>query len=138
MSAIIVDGNALAREIRTEVSDALAELADAGHPPPCVAIVQIGDDPAAAMYTRRLQRTFGDASMRVEVRQLSAETTAADAVATVAALSADPDVHGIQIQTPTPPEVPLARLLDALDPRKDLDGIHPYNAGLLAQGRPAI
>ncbi len=136
--ATIVDGNGLAREIRAEVSASLSELVSQGHPAPCVAIVQIGEDPSASMYTRRLQKSFGDAGVRVEVRQLNAAVSATDAAGAVADLSRDPSIHGIQLQTPVPQQVSLAALLDALDPAKDLDGIHPTNAGLLAQGRPAI
>src|SRR5437588_9807875 len=121
--ATIVDGNALAREIRAEVTRGFAELAARGNPTPGVAIVQIGDDQSASMYTRRLQKSFADAGVRVELCQLDASISASDAAAAVARLSADSAIHGIQIQTPVPPQVSLATLLDALDPRKDVDGI---------------
>jgi methylenetetrahydrofolate dehydrogenase (NADP+)/methenyltetrahydrofolate cyclohydrolase len=134
----VVDGNALAREIRTEISASFANLVSQGHPPPRVAIVQVGDDKSASMYTRRLQKSFTDNRVEVEVRQLAGDIDAAAAVQAVADLSRDSAIHGIQIQTPVPAEISLARLLEALDPTKDLDGIHPANAGLLAQGRPAV
>src|SRR5262249_34458941 len=134
----IVDGNALARDIRAEVTASLTELVSKGHPAPGIAIVQIGDDPSASMYTRRLQKSFTDAGARVEAVQLDAGISGGEAAAAVKNLSLDPAVHGIQVQTPVPPQVSLAALLDALDPAKDLDGIHPTNAGLLAQGRPAV
>src|SRR5438876_995445 len=136
--ATIVDGNALARDIRAEVSGTFADLIAQGHPTPGVAIVQVGDDPSASMYTRRLQRSLTEAGTLVQVRQLDSSVSADVACATVAELSQDPAIHGIQIQTPVPPQVSLAVLLDALDPAKDIDGIHPINAGLLAQGRPAV
>lgn len=134
----IVDGNALSREIREGVRESFAELARAGVMPPRVAIVQFGDDPAATQYTRRLQRTFGDAGAAVNLHELPASATEEEAARLVRELSRSRGIHGIQIQTPLPLHVSLASVLDPLDPAKDLDGIHPRNAGLLAQGHPFV
>src|SRR4051794_14054265 len=136
--ATIVDGNALAREIRDEVAESFAKLAAPDRVPPRVAIVLIGQDEAATVYTRRLQRTFTDASVGVELHDLPTSASLIEAEALVRGLSEDERIHGIQLQTPLPPQIPLSALLDVLDPHKDLDGIHPANAGLLAQGRPSI
>lgn len=134
----IVDGNALAREIRGEVAEGFAALAELGGPPPRVAIIQVGDDPAAGSYTRHLIRTFTQAGVAAEDHSLPASCSLDDVVRLVSSLSASPAIHGIQVQTPLPMQVPLADVVTALDPAKDLDGIHPLNAGLLAQGRPSV
>ncbi|MEA2638759.1 MAG: methylenetetrahydrofolate dehydrogenase / methenyltetrahydrofolate cyclohydrolase [Chloroflexota bacterium] len=135
---IVVDGNALAREIRDEVTAAFQAEASASGVPPRMAILQLADAAAASQYTRRLQRTFSEAGATVDLHELPTHAGLNEAIALVEALSNDPEIQGIQIQTPLPPQIPLATLLEALDPTKDLDGIHPTNAGRLAQGRPTI
>jgi methylenetetrahydrofolate dehydrogenase (NADP+)/methenyltetrahydrofolate cyclohydrolase len=134
----LVDGNAIAREIRESVAVELGRTAASSGVTPRVAIVQGGGDPAASQYTRRLQRTFADAGVTADVHELSPEDSLENAVDLVTQLSIDTTIHGIQIQVPLPAHIPLQALLAALDPAKDVDGIHPYNAGLLAQGHPAI
>ncbi len=136
--AIIVDGNALAREICEQVGQAFAETKARTGVIPRLAIVQPEGGEAAAVYTRRLQRTFATAGVEVAVHDLPAEAPFEYVRNLIAALSADAAVHAIQIQTPLPPHLALGDLLGALDPGKDVDGIHPYNTGLLAQGRPGI
>lgn len=134
----IVDGVALARDLREEAARQIRDLAARRPDPPCVAIVQAGSDPASAMYTRQLQRVFTAAGVVVDVHELPFDVSPDDAANLIHSLSAQPGVHGIQIQTPLPPQIPLARLLEALAPSKDLDGVHPFNAGCLAQGNPSI
>ncbi len=136
--ATIVDGNALAREICEQLGQAFAEARARSGVVPRLAIVQPEGDEASAVYTRRLQRTFSTAGVEVTVHELPAEVPLEHARNLVASVSADEAVHAIQIQTPLPPHIPLGDLLGALDPAKDVDGIHPYNTGLLAQGRPGI
>ncbi|HZT08038.1 MAG TPA: bifunctional 5,10-methylenetetrahydrofolate dehydrogenase/5,10-methenyltetrahydrofolate cyclohydrolase [Chloroflexota bacterium] len=138
MAAIVVDGNALAREVRSEAGSLLSRLASRGLRSPSLAIVQIGDDAGASLYTRRLQRSFADTGVRVEVRQLAASASQGEALACIAELSRDQAIDAIQVQTPVPAHIGFSALADALDPAKDVDGVHPINAGLLAQGRPAI
>ena len=134
----LVDGNALARDIRADILSAIQATVAQGRAAPRIAILQVTDDPAATQYTRRLQRTCTETGFEVDVQQLPPDTARQAVVDLVRALSEDVGVHGIQIQVPLPAHIPLADLLAELDPAKDLDGIHPYNAGLLAQGRPAI
>jgi methylenetetrahydrofolate dehydrogenase (NADP+)/methenyltetrahydrofolate cyclohydrolase len=136
--ATIVDGNALSREICEQVGQAFTEARSRSGVTPHLAIVQPQGDEASAVYTRRLQRTFSTAGVQVTVHDLPAEASAAEASTLIASLSADPTVHAIQIQTPLPPQLQLGDLLAALDPAKDVDGIHPQNTGLLAQGRPGL
>ncbi len=134
----IVDGNTLAREIREECAREFAALAAASGQPPRVAIVQVGDDRAAGSYTRHLVRTFAQSGVAVEEHALSGSASLEEVIQLVSGLSASQAIHGIQVQTPFPEHIPLADVVMALDPAKDLDGIHPLNAGLLAQGRPSI
>lgn len=136
MSARRLEGAPIARQIRQEVEEGLHALLAAGGPVPHLAVLQAGDDPAATTYVRGIVRSFEGASMRCTVRQLPADVSAAAFGAAVRDLSHDPGVHGIIVQTPLPPQVPLDAVLDALDPAKDVDGIHPLNAGLLALGTP--
>lgn len=135
---MIVDGSALAREIRGQVQACLADLVARGGDAPRVAIVQVGGSAEGALYTRQLQRTFGRAGVDVDICPIPENASLGEAVRAVGELSRNPSIHGIQIQAPLPPNVPLPELAEALDPAKDLDGLHPANAGLLAQGRPWI
>src|SRR4051794_23982702 len=100
MTATIVDGNAMARDIRADVTRSIAELVAQGKPAPGIAIIQVGEDPSPAMYTRRLQKTFTDSGVRVELRNIDAGASASEAARAVAELSRDASIHGIQIQTP--------------------------------------
>lgn len=134
----IVVGSALALEICEKIGQAFADLIRRSGVTPRLAIVQPEGDDAAAVYTRRLRRTFTNAGVSVSVHQLPAKISLDDARRLVAALSADPTVHAIQILTPLPPHIDLGALLAELDPAKDVDGMHPENAGLLAQGRPRL
>jgi methylenetetrahydrofolate dehydrogenase (NADP+)/methenyltetrahydrofolate cyclohydrolase len=132
------DGNALSRALREESAAQIAELAAAGHPQPSIAIVQSAGEEAAGVYTRRLQRLLSEAGVGVRVIELPAEATLDEAKPAVEQLSADPAIHAVQLQTPLGPNIRLADVVDVLDPAKDVDGVHPWNIGLLAQGRPAI
>lgn len=135
---IVVDGNAILNEIQEEVTASFAAVAAARGVAPRVAIVQAAGDEGAAIYTRQLTRTFQRVGVQVEVHDLPADASISRARAVVQWLSEDPGVHGIQLQTPMPPQLPMAQLAAALDPGKDLDGVHPRNAGLLAQGMPDV
>lgn len=134
----LVDGNAILRETQQGVGEAVSQHVAATGVTPRITVVQAGDDAAASMYTRRIARNLEPAGIQVDVTQIPVDTSLREAQDLIRALSADPAVHGIQLQTPLPVHLPIAELVLALDPKKDLDGIHPYNAGLLAQGQPAI
>jgi methylenetetrahydrofolate dehydrogenase (NADP+)/methenyltetrahydrofolate cyclohydrolase len=136
--ATIVDGNALSRTLREEASARIADLIAAEHPQPSLAIVQAPDEEAAGMYTRRLQRLLTEAGVAVQVIDLPRGAGPAEVRPLIEQLSADDRVHAIQLQTPLGPNVALADVIGALDPAKDVDGIHPSNVGLLAQGRPTV
>ncbi len=133
--AIMVDGGAILREIREEVAPEISELTNRTRITPHVVIIEFGTNPETALYTRQLRRTLGAAGIETAVEQIADDTPLEHAQGTLRRLSADSNVHGIQLQMPLSKHLSLQDLADALDPAKDLDGIHPYNAGLLAQGR---
>ncbi len=138
MSAQILDGRVLAQELRAEVSAQIAELRAQIDRPPTIAVVQVGDDPAATRYVRSIDRLCQSLGAACRALALPATIEQTDLEATVADLSRDDRIDGILIQLPLPAGLSLDGVLHRLAPEKDLDGIHPINAGLLAQGRPAL
>ena len=99
-------------------------------------MVLVGDVAASQVYVRNKENASRLAGIRGEVVRLPADVTEGALLATIDALNADPEVHGILVQLPLPPQVDEHRVIEAIDPRKDVDGFHPENAGLLAIGRP--
>jgi methylenetetrahydrofolate dehydrogenase (NADP+)/methenyltetrahydrofolate cyclohydrolase len=138
VTARLLDGRALSRELRAEVAEALAAFRAAGGPQPHLAVVQVGDDPAATSYVRSIVRSCASADLACTVEPLPADAEPGAVLALIRGLSDDADVHGILIQAPLPPPLTLAEAAAAMDPRKDVDGAHPLNLGRLAQGRPSI
>ena len=136
MPAQIIDGKALAETIRQEVATKVAEHRATSGRVPGLAVVLIGDNPASRVYVRNKQKACEAAGMVGTLIRLAAETTEAELLATVDALNADPAIHGILVQLPLPPHLSDERVIERINPRKDVDGFHPENAGLLAIGRP--
>ena len=137
MSARIIDGKAIAAEVRAEVADRVRGLAERGVTPGFVDLL-IGDEPASATYVRMKNKAAAEAGMRAFDRSLPAEATREEALSIIGALNADPEIHGIIVQSPLPAESPIDifDLQRAIAPAKDVDGLHPENQGLLAMGRP--
>jgi methylenetetrahydrofolate dehydrogenase (NADP+)/methenyltetrahydrofolate cyclohydrolase len=134
MSARIIDGKAVAAALRAEVAGRVAALPFR----PGLAVVLVGDDPASAVYVRNKDRAAREAGIAAETIRLPAATTEAALLAEVARLNADPAVDGILLQLPLPPQIDPHRVIGAIDPEKDVDGLHPVNAGLLAAGRTGL
>jgi methylenetetrahydrofolate dehydrogenase (NADP+) / methenyltetrahydrofolate cyclohydrolase len=135
MSAAVIDGGRLADELRADVERRVGELAAAGVRPG-LATVLVGEDYAAHAYERRVRRLAEQMGCRYVSEQLAADVEEADALALVGKLNADPRVSGILILRPLPPQVPEEHLYEQLDPLKDVEAVHPENAGLLALGEP--
>lgn len=135
MSAAVIDGSEIADELRTDVGRRFAELARAGVRPG-LATVLAGEDYAAQAYERRVRRLAEGLGCRYVSEQLSSEVEEADALALVGKLNADPRISGILILRPLPPQVSEEHLYRQLDPLKDVEAVHPENAGLLALGEP--
>jgi methylenetetrahydrofolate dehydrogenase (NADP+)/methenyltetrahydrofolate cyclohydrolase len=135
VSARVIDGNALAAELRAEVEAHLRELAGQGVRAG-LATVLAGEDYAAQAYERRLRRVAEELGVRYAAEALAPDVEEAEALAVVGKLNADPRVSGILVLRPLPPQVQEERLYRMLDPLKDVEAVHPENAGLLALGEP--
>ena len=137
MAARIIDGKAIAAEIRGEVAERVRALVDAGTTPGLAAVL-VGDDPASHVYVSAKQKDcaeVGIASRRVE---LPAETPQDELLAEIARLNADPAVTGMIVQLPVPDHIDELAVQMAIDPAKDVDGLHPANVGLMVRGEPAF
>ncbi|MBB4287429.1 bifunctional methylenetetrahydrofolate dehydrogenase/methenyltetrahydrofolate cyclohydrolase FolD [Roseospira goensis] len=137
MTAHIIDGKAFAAGLRQRLAEEVAALAGQGVQPG-LAVVLVGEDPASQVYVGSKERMAKEAGMASTVHRLPAETPQADLLALIASLNADPAVHGILVQLPLPPGLDPQAVVLAIDPAKDVDGLHPINAGNLAIGAPAL
>src|SRR5581483_5655807 len=133
MPAQLIDGRALAAKVREEVAAEVEELGRVG-----LATVLAGDDPASHVYINLKQRHAREAGIEARDLKLPAETTEAELLATIEELNADDAVDGLLVQLPLPGHLDEARVMEAIDPAKDIDGIHPFNAGSLYLGRPRL
>ena len=136
-TAIHIDGKAVAARVRAEVAAAAAGLRAQGVAPTLAAVL-VGDDPASAVYVRSKTRAAREAGVDVRDHKLPATTTQAELEALIAGLNADPIVDGILVQLPLPAPLDADAVIRALDPDKDVDGLHPMSLGLLAQGKPSF
>ncbi|MDX1387871.1 MAG: bifunctional methylenetetrahydrofolate dehydrogenase/methenyltetrahydrofolate cyclohydrolase FolD [Acidobacteriota bacterium] len=133
-----LDGKETAREIRREVTAGCAALLEGSGVVPGLTVVLVGDDPASQVYVRNKERASRKAGMSSQVLQLPATTSEREVLDTVERLNDDPAVHGILVQLPLPDGVDPDRVLQAIDPEKDVDGLHPVNAGRLLVGLPGF
>jgi methylenetetrahydrofolate dehydrogenase (NADP+) / methenyltetrahydrofolate cyclohydrolase len=131
MTASLMKGTELAARIRAEVADEVKELGEIG-----LATVQVGEDPASTIYLRKKHEAAEEAGIRSVDRKLPAETSENELLEVVAELNADDSIDGILVQLPLPEQIDEARVIVAVDPVKDVDGFHPFNAGQLYLGRP--
>jgi len=135
LRAQVIDGEAIAADLKRQVAARITALAARGLRPG-LATVLVGDDYSARAYERRVGRLAAELGCHYASEQLPADAEEADAVAAVGKLDADPRVSGILVLRPLPPHVTEVALYRALDPSKDIEAVHPVNAGLLALGRP--
>lgn len=134
-TATVIDGNALAKELKGRVTAEVEELRSRGvHPG--LATVLVGGNYEAEAYERRLRRLADELGCRYVHERLGDDAVAADALATVGKLNADPRISGILVLRPLAPQVPEVEVYRNLDPLKDVEAVHPLNAGLVALGRP--
>ncbi|MBW2465316.1 MAG: bifunctional methylenetetrahydrofolate dehydrogenase/methenyltetrahydrofolate cyclohydrolase FolD [Deltaproteobacteria bacterium] len=138
MTAQFIDGKALAKTVREEVKvRAEAFEAQAGRKPG-LHVVLVGEDPASQVYVRNKERAAGKAGIAGEVHRLASDVPQADLEAMVTELNARDDIDGILVQLPLPKGLDAQPVLDLIDPSKDVDGLHPMNAGLLSAGREGL
>ncbi|MEM7411944.1 MAG: bifunctional methylenetetrahydrofolate dehydrogenase/methenyltetrahydrofolate cyclohydrolase FolD [Myxococcota bacterium] len=138
MDTVVVDGLGLAQSIRKELGEAIGAHVAAGRRAPKLAVVLVGDDPASASYIKGKRRACDRIGMDSTEVDLPADATQEDVEAVVAKLNADDGVDGILVQLPLPKGLDPAAVTHAIDPAKDVDGLHPTNAGLLLQGLPTL
>ena len=138
MTAGIIDGKAIAQQVRSEVAAEVAAWVGAGNPRPGLATVLVGEDAASAVYVGGKQKASAEVGIEGFDHRLAQDATHAEVEALLLELNADPRVSGILLQLPTPPQVDGARLTELIDPAKDVDGLTPISAGLLAKGRPGL
>ncbi|MEA2917425.1 MAG: methylenetetrahydrofolate dehydrogenase / methenyltetrahydrofolate cyclohydrolase [Bradyrhizobium sp.] len=138
MSARIIDGKAIAAELRAKVAAEVKRLSTQHGVAPGLAVVLAGNNPASESYVGSKAKATKEAGMTSFDHRLPDSVSQADLMALVNKLSADPAVHGILVQLPLPQQIDAQQVLDAIDPRKDVDGFHPVNAGRLASGLPAL
>ncbi len=134
MSAQILDGKALAAEIRSEVKTQVAALAEKGVSP-ALAVILVGDDSASQVYVRNKIKACADTGIRSLEFRMPAETTQQQLLAKIAELNADENVDGILVQLPLPKQINADAVISAIDPAKDVDGFHVVNAGALVTGK---
>jgi len=137
LTARIIDGKALAAQVRDSVKPAVARLAAHGVRPG-LAVIIAGDDPASHTYVRNKIKACADTGVRSELHELPGSIAESALLDRVQALNEDPLVHGILVQMPLPKHVRSASVLDAVSPAKDVDGFHPANLGALVAGLPAV
>lgn len=138
MTAKIIDGKAIAQELRGNIAKATAELTKDHGIVPGLAVVLVGADPASEVYVRSKSKAVTDAGMKSFDHKLPADTSQDDLLALIKQLNEDKSVHGILVQLPLPPQIDSTLVLNSIDPNKDVDGFHPVNAGRLATGQRAL
>lgn len=132
----MLDGRGLAARIIEEVGASVAARLDAGKPAPALATILVGNDPASVTYVRMKHGNAKKAGLEAIDHRLPETTTTDELMSLVRQLSVDESVSGVLIQQPVPPQIEMTRVILELDPVKDVDGFHPVNAGLVAQGHP--
>jgi methylenetetrahydrofolate dehydrogenase (NADP+)/methenyltetrahydrofolate cyclohydrolase len=138
MTARIIDGKALAAELRGKVAEAAASLARDRGLVPGLAVVLVGSNPASEIYVGSKTKLAAGAGMRSFDHRLLETASESDVLALIGRLNADPDVHGILVQLPLPKHIDGQKVVAAIDPRKDVDAFSPMNAGMLSSGLPAL
>jgi methylenetetrahydrofolate dehydrogenase (NADP+)/methenyltetrahydrofolate cyclohydrolase len=133
VAATILDGKALGAKVREEVAAAVAEMDHVG-----LATILVGDDPASHIYIGLKQKAATAAGMEARDIELPADTSEEEVLATIAEVNADDAIDGLLVQLPLPGHLDENRIIEAIAPEKDIDGIHPVNAGRLYLGRPTL
>jgi methylenetetrahydrofolate dehydrogenase (NADP+)/methenyltetrahydrofolate cyclohydrolase len=136
MVATILDGKGIAKQIRAELADEAKAFFDEQGFKPVLAAVLVGADPASEVYVRNKQKACERVGLDSQLYRLPADVAERELLELVARLNVDPGVHGILVQLPLPGHICESRVLDLIDPAKDVDAFHPHNVGLISQGRP--
>lgn len=138
MTATVIDGKSRAATLRTQVAEGVGHFVAKVGRAPGLTVVLVGDDPASQVYVRNKGVQTREVGMISEEIKLPADVAESELLAIIARLNADPAVDGILVQMPLPPGFDPNRVINAIDPDKDVDGLHPVNAGRLALGQPGL
>lgn len=138
MTAQIINGNEIARQIRADIATEVEQWKATGQRLPGLAVILVGNDPASEVYVRGKRRDCEEVGFHSDVQHLSANITQEDLENRIEALNEDPAIDGILVQTPLPAHIDQDRIIDVIDPLKDVDGFHAYNIGRLAIRRPVF
>ncbi len=138
MPAQIIDGKAIAKQIRAEIRERIDVRAADGHRPPGLAVIQVGSDPVSAIYVRNKRKACEDAGIESVDFDLPAETSADELLSLIDRLNADDGVDGILVQLPLPEHIDALSIIERIQPTKDVDGFHPFTVGRLAQRIPVL
>ena len=136
MGAKLIDGKKIAEQIRNEVSLGVLEMKQKHDIKPGLAVILVGDDPASTVYVRNKERDANAVGMNGKIFTFPYNASEENLLSLVHQLNTDTRFHGILVQMPLPKEIDENRIISAIDPLKDVDGLHPYNVGLLASGNP--
>ena len=136
MTAQIIDGNEISKRVHAEVAQEVAELKSKDGTAPGLAVVLVGDDPASHSYVRRKEKACEEVGIFTETLRVNADVSETDLLATISELNIDSRYNGILVQLPLPSHIDADAVIKAIDPLKDVDGLHPENAGLLVMGKP--
>lgn len=137
MSAIILDGRAIAAQVKSQVAERAMALVDRGTQPGLAAVL-VGDDEASRIYLGSKHKACAEVGMRSEQVDLPGYATEDELLATMRRLNRDPEIHGIIVQLPLPRHISELAVQTTMDPRKDVDGLHPLNVGLMVRGEPSF
>ena len=137
-TAQIIDGKAIAATVRAGIRAGVAERVARGNRPPGLAVVMVGDNPASQVYVRNKRAACADCGIHSMAIDLPRSTTEPELLAHIDRLNADPTIDGILVQLPLPEHIRQSEVVERIDPRKDVDGFHPYNIGRLAERNPLI
>lgn len=136
MTAELLDGKALAKQIQNEIADEVAEFFQENAITPCLAAVLVGEDPASEVYVRNKRQACERTGLDSQLHRLPEDATQDDLLEVIKNLNVDHQVHGILVQLPLPKQIDESRILQAIHPWKDVDAFHPENVGRIVQGRP--
>lgn len=138
MTASLIDGKLVASEIKNHIKQVVSTHALQGHRLPGLAVILLGDDPASSIYVNNKRKTCADVGVNSYAYDLPATTQEIELIALIDMLNNDEKIDGILVQLPLPAHINTTTIIERINPKKDVDGFHPYNFGKLAQGNPLL
>ena len=138
MTARLIDGKAVGQKLRDQVRQKVAAHTAAGRRPPCLAVLLVGDDPASQVYVRHKEKACTEAGINSKTLRLPASTSESELLSQIKTLNQDSAIDGILPQLPMPSHIDRVKVISAIDPSKDVDGLSFYNQGRLAWNLPAL